>query len=164
MQQLKGLKLLVAYHKLRLTTTNDFRFSGQPVWPCSSSSRMSSLVATGTVNSFINRLQPPLIEQKHTNNMEKHFLFLMPPHLLSHLKVGDWLHPWPEWEWRTRSVDNRQMTHAAALSLHLLPGYNLGENVNSMSELAAVISELLCFSAMSHLPFFILIQRGASSF
>lgn len=66
--------------------------------------------------------------------MEKHFLFLMPPHLLSHLKVGDWLRPWPEWEWRARSVDNRQMTHATALNLHLLPGSSVGENVNNMSD------------------------------
>lgn len=35
--------------------------------------------ATGAVNNFITGPQPPLIEQKHTNNMEKHFLFLMWP-------------------------------------------------------------------------------------
>lgn len=48
----------------------------------------TSGVTTGTVNNFINRPRPLLIEQKHTNNMEKHFLFLMSPHRLCHLKVG----------------------------------------------------------------------------
>lgn len=48
----------------------------------------TTLVATGTVNNFINRPRPPLIEQKHTNNMEKHFLFLMSPCCSGHLKAG----------------------------------------------------------------------------
>lgn len=44
--------------------------------------------ATGTVNNFINCLRPQLIEQKHINNMEKHFLFLMLLRHLCHLKAG----------------------------------------------------------------------------
>lgn len=47
-----------------------------------------TLAATGTVNNFINQFQPLLIEQKHTNNMEKHFLFLMPPCRRFHLRAG----------------------------------------------------------------------------
>lgn len=49
------------------------------------SSSETTLVPTGTVNNFIKRPQPPLIEQKHTNNMEKHFLFLPLP---CHHKAG----------------------------------------------------------------------------
>lgn len=56
----------------------------------------TTLVATGTVNNFINRPWPPLIEQKHTNNMEKHFLFLMSPCRRSHLKAGYPVCPWLE--------------------------------------------------------------------
>ncbi len=56
----------------------------------------TTLVATGTVNNFINRPWPPLIEQKHTNNMEKHFLFLMLPCRRSRLKAGYPVCPWLE--------------------------------------------------------------------
>lgn len=52
--------------------------------------------ATGAVNNFITRPQPPLIEQKHTNNMEKHFLFLMSPCYHCHLKAGYPVCPWLE--------------------------------------------------------------------
>lgn len=52
--------------------------------------------ATGTVNNFINCLRPQLIEQKHINNMEKHFLFLMLRRHLCHLKAGYPLCPWLE--------------------------------------------------------------------
>lgn len=56
----------------------------------------TALAATGTVNNFINWPGPPLIEQKHTNNMEKHFLFLMSPCRRGHLKAGYPVCPWLE--------------------------------------------------------------------
>lgn len=40
------------------------------------------------VNNFIIWAQPPLIGQKHTNNMHGHFLFLMSPGCRHHLKAG----------------------------------------------------------------------------
>lgn len=84
--------------------------------------------ATGNVNNFINRPRPPLIEQKHTNNMEKHFLFfnaalpvICRPDIQS---ARDWNRNDKDWaliDAQLHCLLYRLMTHASALNLHFLP-------------------------------------------
>ena len=92
--------------------------------------------ATGNVNNFINRPRPPLIEQKHTNNMEKHFLFLMSPcrcrPLSSEGRISSLSVTGIENDKHCALIDGqlrcllyRQMTHATALNLHFLPGLSV---------------------------------------